>query len=111
MAEHKSGFVSFVGRPNAGEDMVFNLPQLIAHAAKTRALAAGTIVGSGTVANRDETRGCSCIAEIRAIETIKAGKPATPFMRFGDTIKIEMADGAGRPIFGAIEQKVVKYPA
>jgi fumarylacetoacetate (FAA) hydrolase len=98
-----------VGRPNAGEDMNFTLPQLIAHAAKTRALAAGTIVGSGTVANRDEARGCSCIAEMRAIETIKTGKPETPFMRFGDTIRIEMLDAAGTSIFGAIEQKVVKY--
>jgi len=97
------------GRPNAGEDMNFTLPQLIAHAAKTRTLSAGTIVGSGTVANRDESRGCSCIAEIRAIETIKTGKPATPFMHFGDTIRIEMLDAAGRSIFGAIEQKVVKY--
>jgi fumarylacetoacetate (FAA) hydrolase len=98
-----------IGQPNAGADMNFTLPQLIAHAAKTRVLSAGTIVGSGTVANRDETRGCSCIAEIRAIETIKSGKPETPFLRFGDTIKIEMLDAAGRSIFGAIEQKVVKY--
>jgi len=98
-----------VGRCNAGEDMNFTLPQLIAHAAKTRALAAGSIVGSGTVANRDESRGCSCIAEMRAVETIKDGKPSTPFMRFGDTIKLEMLDAAGRSIFGAIEQKVVKY--
>jgi fumarylacetoacetate (FAA) hydrolase len=97
-----------VGQPDAGADMTFNLPQLIAHAAKTRALSAGTIVGSGTVANRDETRGCSCIAEIRAIETIKHGKPVTPFMRFGDTIRIDMQDEAGASIFGAIEQKVVK---
>ena len=66
-------------------------------------------VGSGTVANRDESRGCSCIAEMRAVETIKDGKPSTPFMRFGDTIKIEMLDAAGHSIFGAIEQKVVKY--
>ena len=98
-----------VGRPDAGADMQFSLPRLIAHSAKTRALAAGTIVGSGTVANRDEARGCSCIAEIRALETIKSGTPATPFMRFGDTIRIDMADAAGRSIFGAIEQKVAKY--
>jgi fumarylacetoacetate (FAA) hydrolase len=98
-----------VGRPNAGEDLTFNLPRLVAHAAKTRALSAGTIVGSGTVANRDETLGCSCIAEIRAIETIKTGKPQTPFMRFGDTIRIDMQDAAGRSVFGAIEQRVVKY--
>lgn len=98
-----------VGQCNAGVDMTFDLPRLIAHAAKTRALSAGTIVGSGTVANRDETKGCSCIAEIRAIETIKHGKPVTPFMRFGDTIRLDMQDAAGASIFGAIEQKVVKY--
>lgn len=98
-----------VGRPNAGADMQFNLPRLIAHAAKTRALSAGTIVGSGTVANRDEARGCSCIAEIRAIETIEHGTPQTPFMRFGDTIRIDMQDDTGQSIFGAIEQKVIKY--
>jgi fumarylacetoacetate (FAA) hydrolase len=100
-----------VGRCDAGADMTFTLPRLIAHAAKTRALSAGTIVGSGTVANRDETKGCSCIAEIRAIETIKRGKAETPFMRFGDTIRLDMQDGAGASIFGAIEQKVVKYVA
>lgn len=98
-----------VGQPDAGADMSFSLARLAAHAAKTRALAAGTIVGSGTVANRDETKGCSCIAEIRAIETIKHGKPVTPFMRFGDTIRIDMQDDAGATIFGAIEQKVVRY--
>jgi fumarylacetoacetate (FAA) hydrolase len=98
-----------VGQCDAGVDLSFNLPRLISHAAKTRSLAAGTIVGSGTVANRDEAKGCSCIAEIRAIETIKEGKPATPFMRFGDTIRIDMADEQGASIFGAIEQKVVKY--
>ena len=98
-----------VGRPDAGADMQFSLPRLVAHAVKTRALSAGSIVGSGTVANRDETRGCSCIAEMRAIETIKHGKPQTPFMRFGDTIRIDMQDDAGASIFGAIEQKVVRY--
>ena len=98
-----------VGRPDAGADMQFSLPRLVAHAVKTRALSAGSIVGSGTVANRDETRGCSCIAEMRAIETIKHGKPETPFMRFGDTIRIDMQDEAGASIFGAIEQKVVRY--
>jgi fumarylacetoacetate (FAA) hydrolase len=98
-----------VGQCNAGVDMSFGLPRLAAHAAKTRALSAGTIVGSGTVANRDETKGCSCIAEIRAIETIKHGKPATPFMRFGDTIRLDMQDASGASIFGAIEQKIVKY--
>ena len=103
--------VAIVGRPNAGEDMVFNLPRLIAHGAKTRWLTAGTIVGAGTIANKDETRGYSCIAEARAVETIKSGKPLTPFMKFGDTIRIEMFDAAGASIFGAIDQKVVKYAA
>ena len=98
-----------VGQCDAGADMSFGLPRLAAHAAKTRALSAGTIVGSGTVANRDETRGCSCIAEIRALETIRHGKPATPFMRFGDTIRLDMHDASGASIFGAIEQRVVKH--
>jgi fumarylacetoacetate (FAA) hydrolase len=98
-----------VGRCDAGADMSFGLPRLAAHAAKTRALSAGTMVGSGTVANRDETKGCSCIAEMRAIETIEHGKPETPFMRFGDTIRIDMQDAAGASIFGAIEQKVVRF--
>jgi fumarylacetoacetate (FAA) hydrolase len=100
-----------VGRPDAGQDMVFNLPRLIAHGAKTRWLTAGTIVGSGTIANKDETRGYSCIAEARAVETIKTGKPATPYMKFGDTIRIEMLDAAGASIFGAIDQRVEKYAA
>jgi fumarylacetoacetate (FAA) hydrolase len=100
---------ALVGRPNAGVDMQFSLPDLIAHATKTRALGAGTIVGSGTVSNRDATLGYSCIAEIRAIEQIAAGKPKTPFMKFGDRIRIEMNDAAGRSIFGAIDQKVAKY--
>ncbi len=97
------------GRPNAGVDMTFDFGQLVAHAAKTRALAAGTIVGSGTVANRGRAAGSSCIAERRMIETIEHGKPATPFMRFGDRIRIEMLDKGGRSIFGAIDQKVVQY--
>jgi fumarylacetoacetate (FAA) hydrolase len=99
------------GRPNAGDDMNFSLPRLVAHAARTRALGAGTIVGSGTVSNRDASRGYSCIAELRTIETIRDGKPSTPFMKFGDTIRIEMLDAEGRTIFGAIDQKVVRYPA
>ncbi len=98
-----------VGQCDAGVDMSFSLARLAAHAAKTRVLSAGTIVGSGTVANRDESKGCSCIAEIRAIETIKHGKPQTPFMRFGDTIRLDMKDASGNSIFGTIEQTVVKY--
>ncbi len=97
------------GEPNAGVDMQFNFPQLIAHAAKTRPLAAGTIVGSGTVANQDESKGSSCLAEKRVLEIIKTGKPSTPFMKFGDQVRIEMLDKAGASIFGAIEQTVEKY--
>ena len=97
------------GHPNAATDLTFDFGQLIAHAAKTRHLAAGTIVGSGTVANRDASVGCSCIAERRVRETIESGKPVTPFMKFGDRIRIEMVDRAGQSIFGAIDQKVVRY--
>src|SRR5262249_4506613 len=97
------------GRPNAGIDMVFDFPCLIAHAAKTRSLCAGSIVGSGTVSNRDRTVGSSCIAERRAIETIETGGPRTPFLRFGDRVRIEMQDGEGQSIFGAIDQLVERY--
>jgi fumarylacetoacetate (FAA) hydrolase len=97
------------GQPEAGVDMTFDFPTLIAHAAATRHLEAGTIVGSGTVANRDRSVGSSCLAERRMIETIEQGKPVTPFMKFGDRIRIEMVDRAGKSILGAIEQKVVKY--
>ncbi|MGO4571586.1 fumarylacetoacetate hydrolase family protein [Microvirga sp. 2TAF3] len=108
------------GKPNAGIDMTFDFPTLIAHTAKTRPLSAGTIIGSGTVSNKDANGGpgrpvaeggigYSCIAEQRTIETILMGEPKTPFMRFGDTIRIEMKDRNGHSIFGAIEQKVVAY--
>lgn len=97
------------GHPNAATDLTFDFGQLIAHAATTRQLEAGTIVGSGTVANRDASVGCSCIAERRVRETIDSGKPTTPFMKFGDRVRIEMLDRAGRSIFGAIEQNVVRY--
>lgn len=107
------------GKPNAGVDMTFNFAQLIAHAAKTRNLGAGAIIGSGTVSNKQGTEygtsiaeggvGYSCIAEIRMIETIRDGKPATPFMQFGDTIRLEVLDEQGQSIFGAIDQKVVAY--
>ncbi|MER8439258.1 fumarylacetoacetate hydrolase family protein [Mesorhizobium sp. M1312] len=109
------------GRANAGVDMTFDFPALIAHAAKTRPLAAGTIIGSGTVSNQLDGgpgkpvsaggAGYSCIAELRMIETIEAGEPITSFLRFGDTIRIEMKDRTGHSIFGAIEQKVEKYGA
>ncbi|MCY4239696.1 MAG: fumarylacetoacetate hydrolase family protein [Rhodospirillaceae bacterium] len=99
------------GRPNAGVDMNFSLPRLISHAAKTRRLGTGTIVGSGTVSNVDPSDGFSCIAEIRAIEMIEHGEPKTRFMKFGDTVRIEMFDAVGASIFGAIEQKIVGYTA
>ena len=86
--------------------MVFNFPQLIAHAAKTRALAAGTIVGSGTVSNRDRSAGSACIAERRMLEQIETGAATTPFLKFGDRVRIEMTDENGRSIFGAIDQHV-----
>lgn len=94
------------GQPNAGVDMTFSFPELIAHAAKTRALSAGTIIGSGTVSNLDQNRGSSCIAERRMLEIINQGAAQTPFMRFGDTIRIEMYDQHENSIFGAIEQTV-----
>ena len=104
------------GKANAGADMTFDFGQLIAHAAKTRDLVAGTIIGSGTVSNKLDGgpgkpvesggAGYSCIAEIRMIETIESGAPKTPFLRFGDQVRIEMQDRAGHSIFGAIEQMV-----
>ena len=97
------------GHPNAATDLTFDFGQLIAHAARTRHLEAGTVVGSGTVANKDAAVGCSCIAERRVRETIDGGKPLTPFMKFGDHIRIEMFDRAGKSIFGAVDQKVVHY--
>ncbi|MFT5138618.1 MAG: fumarylacetoacetate (FAA) hydrolase [Lysobacterales bacterium] len=97
------------GSPEAGVDMQFNFAQLIAHAAKTRPLAAGTIVGSGTIANQDTSRGASCLAEKRMLEIIAQGKPTTPFMSFGDTIRIEMLDKDGNNIFGTIEQTIERY--
>jgi fumarylacetoacetate (FAA) hydrolase len=98
-----------VGRPNAGVDMQFDFPRLIAHAAKTRNLRAGTILGSGTVSNRDPATGSSCIIEIRSKETIALGKPETPYLRFGDRVRIEMLDGKGQSIFGAMEHTVSRY--
>lgn len=109
------------GKPNAGVDMTFDFGQLVAHAAKTRNLGAGAIIGSGTVSNKQGTDhgtsvdeggvGYSCIAEIRMIETIRDGKPSTSFMKFGDTIRMEMLDEQGCSVFGAIEQQVVQYKA
>jgi fumarylacetoacetate (FAA) hydrolase len=99
---------AWFGAPEAGEDMQFSFADLVAHAAKTRPLSAGTIVGSGTIANQDEGRGASCLAEKRTLETIREGKPSTPFLKFGDTVRIEMFDRAGTSVFGAIEQKIEK---
>jgi fumarylacetoacetate (FAA) hydrolase len=96
------------GRPNAGADMTFDFGQLIAHAARTRRLGAGSIVGSGTVSNLDRSTGSTCLAERRMLETLDHGKPMTPFLSFGDRVRIEMLDAAGRSIFGAIDQRVVK---
>jgi fumarylacetoacetate (FAA) hydrolase len=97
------------GRPNARQGMVFDFPRLIAHAAMTRPLMAGTIIGSGTVANPDRTTGSSCIAERRAIETIENGAPQTPWLKFGDRVRIEMTASDGQSIFGAIEQTLTRY--
>ena len=97
------------GEPNAGIDMTFSFPQLIAHAAKTRELCAGTIIGSGTVSNLDRSKGSSCIAEKRMLEIIEQGKPTTPFMQFGDRIRIEMLNAQGQSLFGAIDQSVQRY--
>ena len=97
------------GSPNAREGMVFDFARLIAHAAKTRPLVAGTIIGSGTVANRDRRVGSSCIAERRAIEALEHGAARTPFLKFGDRVRIEMLDRAGQSLFGAIDQRVEHY--
>jgi fumarylacetoacetate (FAA) hydrolase len=97
-----------VGWTEAGVDMTFDFPTLIAHAAKTRPLTAGTVIGSGTVSNADQAHGYSCIAEIWMIETIADGVPKTPFMSFGDRVKLEVLDQAGNSVFGAIDQVVEK---
>lgn len=108
-----------LGKPDAGVDMTFSFPQLIAHAAKTRRLGAGTVVGSGTVSNKGSDgpgkpvdqggAGYTCLAEVRTVETILEGKPRTPFLKFGDRVRLEMLDESGRSIFGAIEQEVVQH--
>jgi fumarylacetoacetate (FAA) hydrolase len=99
------------GEPHAGVDMTFDFSQLIAHATRTRRLGAGTIVGSGTVSNYDRSKGSSCLAEKRALETVQHGKPLTTFLMFGDSVRIEMFDRDGASIFGAIDQKVVQARA
>lgn len=97
---------AWFGAPEAGEDMQFDFAQLVAHAARTRPLAAGAVIGSGTIANQDTTRGASCFAELRVVETLRDGQPSTPFMKFGDVVQIEMLDRDGMSIFGAIEQRI-----
>ena len=104
MLTHING--EWFGAPEAGVDMQFSFAQLVAHAARTRPLSAGTIVGSGTVANEDTSLGASCFAERRTVETLERGKPETPFMKFGDIVRIEMLDKAGNSVFGAIEQRI-----
>ena len=96
------------GCPEAGVDMTFDFSQLIAHCAKTRSLRAGTIVGSGTVSNYDRSRGSACIAERRVLEQLEGATARTPFLAFGDQVRIEMLDPQGRSIFGAIEQRVIR---
>ncbi|MDX3933036.1 MAG: fumarylacetoacetate hydrolase family protein [Stenotrophomonas sp.] len=104
LVTHVNG--AWFGAPEAGVDMQFNFGQLVAHAAKTRPLGAGTLVGSGTIANEDTGKGASCFAELRTVETLRDGKPSTPFMSFGDVVRIEMLDANGASIFGAIEQRI-----
>jgi fumarylacetoacetate (FAA) hydrolase len=109
------------GQPDAGTDMIFNFPQLVAHVTKTREMEAGSIIGSGTVSNKQgDLNGSSianggvgycCLAEVRMYETIESGKPKTPYLKFGDTVRIEMLDRAGHSIFGAIEQAVTNCSA
>ncbi|MBD8873344.1 fumarylacetoacetate hydrolase family protein [Rhodanobacter sp. DHB23] len=97
---------AWFGEAECGVDMQFSFAELVAHAAKTRPLTAGTIVGSGTIANQDTSKGASCLAEQRTVETLRDGKPSTPFLKFGDTLRIDVTDPQGASIFGAIEQRI-----
>lgn len=106
LVSHLNG--KLFGEPQCGVDMTFNFDTLVAHAAKTRPLGAGAIVGSGTISNYDRSKGSSCLAEVRMLETLEFGAPKTPFMRFGDRVRIEMLDERGQSLFGAIDQQVVK---
>src|SRR6201991_1411808 len=99
---------AWFGEAECGVDMQFDFSQLVAHVAKTRPLTAGTLVGSGTIANEDTGKGASCLAEQRTVETLRDGKPTTPFLSFGDTVKIDITDEKGVSIFGSIEQAVVQ---
>jgi fumarylacetoacetate (FAA) hydrolase len=107
LVSHING--ALFGQPDAGVDMTFNFPTLVAHAAKTRPLGCGTIIGSGTVSNYDRSAGSSCLAEKRMLEIIESGEAKTPFLAFGDQVRIEMFDAAGHSLFGAIDQAVEKY--
>lgn len=98
-----------IGSPNAGVDMTFDFGQLVAHASKTRSLMAGTVIGSGTVANQGSPNGSSCLAEVRCLEIVNNGKATTPFMSFGDRIEVEMKDKSGKSVFGKINQVVKEY--
>jgi len=105
-AEHTWLNDQWFGAAECGVDMQFSFAELVAHAAKTRPLTAGTIVGSGTIANEDTGKGASCLAEQRTVETLRDGKPGTPFLKYGDTLRIEVTDAHGASIFGAIEQRI-----
>lgn len=107
MVSHING--ELFGRPNAGVDMTFDFPTLVAHAAKTRPLCAGTIIGSGTVSNYDRSRGSACLAEKRMLEVVEHGEAKTPFLKFGDRVRIEMFGRDGQSLFGAIDQAVERY--
>jgi fumarylacetoacetate (FAA) hydrolase len=100
---------TLIGKPNAGVDMTFDFPTLISHCAKSRSLMTGTVIGSGTVSNVGSEEGSCCLAEVRCLEIIANGAPSTPFMSFGDRIKIEMIDDNGLSIFGNIDQIVKQY--
>ena len=108
LLSHLNG--TLFGHPNAGVDMTFSFIELIQHAARTRSLSAGTIIGSGTVSNLDRSKGSSCIAEKRMLEIIETGAAKTSYMHFGDRVRIEMLDPQGRSLFGAIDQMVKSYP-
>jgi fumarylacetoacetate (FAA) hydrolase len=102
---------AWFGEAECGVDMQFSFAELVAHVARTRPLTAGTIVGSGTIANEDTGKGASCLAEQRTVETLRDGAPTTPFLKFGDSLRIDITDAAGTSIFGAIEQQVVPLRA
>ena len=97
------------GEAECGVDMQFDFAQLVAHVARTRPLAAGTLVGSGTIANQDTGKGASCLAEQRTVEKLRDGAPSTPFLKFGDRLRIDVLDAAGASVFGSIEQQVLRY--